>query len=38
VACVSSGTVAYSHAVGWLMTAAYRSKERGLACDGGKDI
>ncbi|COZ63986.1 Uncharacterised protein [Mycobacterium tuberculosis] len=25
MACVNSGTVAYSHAVGWVMTRAYRS-------------
>src|SRR5262249_47218990 len=29
VACVSSGTVTYSHAVGWLMTRAYRSPMNG---------
>src|SRR5271166_3154116 len=46
VAWVSSGTVTYSHAMGWLMTRAYRSALNasgqpkcrgalGLACDGG---
>src|SRR6201999_4679828 len=49
VACVSSGTVTYSHAVGWLMPRAYRSGMNGsglpkhpvavgLACDGGNHI